>query len=267
MDQEHLPMFQLSDFTVLGTSSFPKPSAMAERLSFNHSILSTTSPIVPYLKPVHGTHRATADAVFLFAAEYPLSSYILFISSLRLTGYDGDIVIAISQLDWNDKAVRSYLSHDPHVIVYAIEFSCFNAEWEAVTSVKGGMRVCQCHQLYGRQPEGTQEVIPLPDPREPRTIATTRYELYWIWVQAYHPHVWMLLIDARDSWFQTNPFDNLPRQEQKGGAVITSGQLYLFGVRVVCMYVCNRVFEGKGGKKVGQRKLQRLVAIVVFAFL
>lgn len=249
MDQDHLPMFKLSGYTVLGTSSFPKPSAMAERIPLNESI-STASLIVPYLKPVHGAHRATADAVFLFAAEYPLSSYILFIGSLRQTGYDGDIVIAISKLDWNEKEVRAYLSHDPHVIVYAIHFSCFNAEWEPVTSVKGGMRVCQCHHLYGRQQvvEGDTSsikqrktiVVPLPDPREPRTIATTRYELYWIWVQAYNPSVWMLLIDARDSWFQTNPFDDLPRQvEGKGRKAVTSGQLYLFGVRVYHIHACS----------------------------
>lgn len=52
-------------------------------------------------------------------------------------------------------------------------------------------------------------------------MATLRYEWYWIWAQNYNPSSWIMLVDARDSFFQTNPFANLPRNQ--------NGLLYFFG--------------------------------------
>ena len=66
------------------------------------------------------------------------------------------------------------------------------------------------------------------DPRPGRTVATLRYEWYWIWSLQYQPHSWIMLIDARDTYFQTNPFANLPRFSSPEND-IDSGLLYLFG--------------------------------------
>jgi hypothetical protein len=116
---------------------------------------------------------------------------------------------------------------NPGVVTYAIQLSCFNAEWEETDSAKGGMRVCQLHNLWGRK--DALQIVPLPDPREARTIATTRYELYWIWSQQYIPHAWIMLLDARDSYFQANPFATLPRASRLD-ANRENGELYFFGV-------------------------------------
>lgn len=64
------------------------------------------------------------------------------------------------------------------------------------------------------------------DPRAHRVVATLRYEWYWIWSLQYNPNVWILLIDARDSFFQSDPFANLPRQKGQG---MKDGLLYFFG--------------------------------------
>ena len=49
----------------------------------------------------------------------------------------------------------------------------------------------------------------------------------------YDPHSWILLVDARDTVFQTNPFANLPRSSSQKNpsteAVTDSGLLYFFG--------------------------------------
>lgn len=248
----HLPLFEPlpSLEQVLGPSVFPKPNSIAHKLYPNDDI-------VPNLKPVHGIHRPKEDAVFLFAGEYMLDTYLLFLSSLRETGYMGDVVIACTKMDWEDLEVQTYLKADPHVIVYALTFHCLNAEGQLVESMKSGIRVCQCHNLYGRQIRtsagstmtgnstsltgagtgagggtGTTVIRPLPDLREARTVPTTRYELYWIWSLWYSKYSWILLIDARDAVFQLNPFDFVERRKNENdidGGSGNGGLLYLFG--------------------------------------
>ena len=71
--------------------------------------------------------------------------------------------MAISNLDYQKKDIKEYLEHDPHVVVYVLEFTCFNAENLAVDSMKGGIRVCKSDNLFGRKQNGM--VTPLADPR------------------------------------------------------------------------------------------------------
>ena len=203
-------LFTPSTFTVVGPTIFPKPSDMLGE------------DAQPNLQPTFGQHRPDADAVFVFAAEYGLDTYLCFVESLRRTGFTGDIVFAVSILDVSGKGVKEFLTTAEHVVTYVLELNCFNAENEVSTSAKGGMRVCQLHHLYADAQGNPQN-----DPREARTIATTRYELYWLWSLHYKPHTWIMLIDARDSYFQTNPFDTVPRDTDPNKK---SGVLHFFGV-------------------------------------
>jgi hypothetical protein len=243
--QEHLPMFAPVDFQFVGPTTFPKPT---ERVS---SQGGRKKRLVPYLKPAFGgSHRPDQDAVFVFAAEYGINVYLLFLTTLRATGYDGDVVLALSPMDARETRVRDFLEDDPHVIAYVIDITCFNAENEPVPSVKGGIRVCNCDNLYGEESTNTvvvddngggggggggggkTKVTPIPDPRSARPVATTRYEIYWIWVQNYSHHSWILLIDARDTVFQSNPFLQVPREVD---ANRQDGILLFFGVSIVCV--------------------------------
>lgn len=217
----HLPLFQHStDIQVLGPSAFPKPS--------DYHKTHPVDDIVINVEPVFGKHRRDQDVVMAFAAEYPLKTFVLFIESLRDTGFTGDIVLAVHELDVRQDAIREYLSTAENVVIYAPKQTCFNAEMEEVESVKGGMRICQCHHLYGRR-ESVSNVTALPDPRPARTVAVTRYELYWIFTRNYNPEQWILLVDARDTYFQTNPFADVPR---KTDPTLQSGVLYFFGENV-----------------------------------
>lgn len=224
----HLPLFEISDFTVVGPTAFPEPSRLATQQ------LKDGEELVHLLRPRIGSHRPDQDAVFIFAEEYPLTNYIVFISTLRDTGFDGDLVMAISPIDYKDPLIRKYLESQPNIVVYVIKFTCYNAEWEIVESMKGGIRVCHCHNVYGKRPTTNQDgtvsasiVTPLEDARNPRTAQTTRYELYWNWIANYQTNSWIMLIDARDSVFQTNPFVDLPREHDENKE---DGLLYFFGV-------------------------------------
>lgn len=229
----HLPLFEVSDTVrTLGPSVFPKPTYMFHtkqfRLDPQTNVKYHINPddeIVTHIQPVSGKHRPDQDAVLIFAAEYPLSNYILFLSTLRLEAkFEGDVVMAVSPMDWEDQYIREYLQHGhPNVIVYIVKYNCFNAEGEDVASSKGGVRVCLCHDLYGKRNTNNssnnrtspQMSTPLPDPRHPRTVQNSRYELYWIWSEYYHPERWIMLIDARDTIFAANPFEQVPRRSPK----------------------------------------------------
>lgn len=227
----HLALFQLSNYTVLGPTHFPEPTRIVQQALQGKNTRPKVE-VAPILKPRLGQHRAEQDAVFLFASEYDLAVYQGFILSLRKTGYEGDIVLAVSPKDLNREGtepterqarLHEFFASDPHVIAYVVPFVCYNAEGEAVDSAKGGIRTCHCHVLYGSRnvteanPErkieySATEWAPLPDFRSERPVATTRYELYWLWSVQYQPHTWQMLVDARDTYFQTDPFAAVPRE-------------------------------------------------------
>jgi hypothetical protein len=81
--------------------------------------------------------------------------------------------------------------------------------------------MCLLNDIYGWKDVDGNVIRKAKDPRIGRVVATLRYEWYWIWAQYYNPNVWIMLVDARDSFFQTDPFAGLPRNQD--------GLLYFFG--------------------------------------
>lgn len=221
MIRQHLEFFARStDAEVLGPSAFPKPSDKAKK--------SFDDEIVVNLKPALGKHRPEKDAVVLLAAEYRLGIYIQFIESLRATGYDGDIVLSVHEKDLEEEDVREYLAHNADgrgVVVYTPHQVCYTKENGQVDSANGGLRKCKLHEVFGRKlSDGSVEL--LEDPRDPRTVQNLRYETYWVMVTMYDPSSWIMLVDSRDTVFQTNPFAHVPRKTDPTGE---SGLLYFFG--------------------------------------
>lgn len=234
--RHHLELFHYSeDLNVLGPTKFPTPTDIFKTESL---LQHDDDDVVPYIKPVHGQHRPSKDAIVAFAAEYPLLNYLSFIESLREGNYTGDVVLSISVLDVQKDDVWTYLTNADdvgddglRVILYANKLTCYNAEQEQVDSFKGGSRVCYGHEMYASKDRKTGKLTPLQDPRIPRTVQTLRYELYWIMCQSYNPYSWIFIVDARDSVFQSNPFEHVPRrkatpQKEKGGLI------YMFGENV-----------------------------------
>jgi hypothetical protein len=249
---QHSVLFEpVPELRVLGPTRIPPPTSIVPGGSDDES---GENGVVPAEQPKLGRHRPEADAVVAFAAEYPLESYVTFVGSLRESGFDGDIVLAVSAIDLSDPDIREYLSASEHVVVYSPNRTCYNLEGEAVESAKGGSRVCECPGMFSRgDGPGAPEL--LPDPRPPRTLATLRYELYWLMIQPYRPHSWILVIDARDTFFQSNPFATVPRATDPSGS---SGLLYYFGENVDATRIGRSKQNAKWvassyGTRVGQR--------------
>jgi hypothetical protein len=196
-----------------GTGQWPSPS---EKAGPGTTIL---------LKPAFGSHRPSNDAILVFAEGYDLSIYLAFVESLKGTGYEGDLVLSISAEDKLKPDVKKYLqsvnsqADGVNVVAYEVEWSCFSQTGESVAGAREGLAHCKMNNAFG-DASGN----PISDPREPRPVATARYELYWIWSLHYKKESWIMLIDARDVWFQLHPFGDLISKEN------VSGELHLFGV-------------------------------------
>jgi hypothetical protein len=175
------------------------------------------------LHPAFGKHRSTSNAIFVFAEGYDLSIYLAFIGSLSASGYKGDVVISISTKDKLKPGVQDYLTSEIsglNIVGYEVEWDCYKQSGEVATGANEGINHCQMNRVFG---DAERNVV--KDPREARPVATARYELYWMWSLMYESDSWIMLIDARDAWFQLDPFDSL------GGEVgVDGGELHLFGV-------------------------------------
>lgn len=218
------------EIKVLAPSQFPKPT---------HLITEGPPGVTVVVEPVFGQHRPDKDAIFAYAEGYGLEYYMMFIETLADTGFDGDYVLAISEPAMIKPNVMEYLQFQNrvHVVVYNHELSCLDTEGNPGAKRRnmphGGLdifQMCQLAHVYGWKEAATGRVTGTAhDPRAHRVVATLRYEWYWIWARNYNPNVWILLIDARDSFFQSDPFANLPRQEHSSDKPLQDGLIYFFG--------------------------------------
>lgn len=192
-------------------SDFPLPS---------DAVPVGSAPSEIMLKPTFGSHRPDRNAVFAFAEGYDLQVYTTFIESLKQTSFTGDVVLAVSYVGGMKPGVeeylRSYSQQDSlRVISYALEWECYKKSGVRILPENGegrgsttnhGFSDCKIHGLYS-DGEGGETLEPAQDPREARPVATARYELYWIFSRQYRKDSSMLIIDVRDTYFQSNPFE------------------------------------------------------------
>jgi hypothetical protein len=215
------------EIQVLAPSQFPKPT---------HLITNGPPDVTVITEPVFGTHRADKDAIFAYAEGYGLEYYMIFLETLADTGFEGDFVMAISEPAMIQPDVMEYLQYQNrvHVVIYNNELSCLNVDGtpggKRRNMPQGGLDVfqmCQLRDVYGWKDKATGKVTGVAqDPRTHRVVATLRYEWYWIWAEQYNPNVWILLIDARDSFFQSDPFAHVPPRQSLNPK---DGLLYFFG--------------------------------------
>jgi hypothetical protein len=173
------------------------------------------------------------DAIFAYSEGYVLPYYLHFIETLRFTGFDGDLVLAVSAKKFLSPGVWEYLTSQENLVVYHSDMDCF-AEDQITLAERRVMptgsfdifQMCLLHEVYGWVDESGKVIKKAKDPRQGRVVATLRYEWYWIWNQHYQKNSWIMVLDARDSYFQTNPFLNLPRSPDPNQL---SGHLYFFG--------------------------------------
>jgi hypothetical protein len=246
-------LFSSSDvFTVLGSTKFPRPIDM---------LTGKNASIV--LEPAFGIHRPDQDAVMAYAEGYELIHYLAFIESLKGTGFRGDIVLAVSALPLLREGVEEYLRGCDTCVIYAIDFTCSDDGFQTMSSRtqdNGGrmsFQMCKLDYIYGVPHPLSRKLEPVLDPREGRVVATSRYELYWIWTVRYHSHSWIMLLDARDAYFQLNPFQDLPRTSST--QKVKDGLLYFFGENT------NQTRLGKSPKN--RKWLERAYSLGVVSYL
>lgn len=137
------------------------------------------------VKPLFGVKHKGTDAIFALACNYPTLFYERFVGSLRKTGYNDDIVLAVSTPDKMKPGVEQYIK-DTNVVGYGFDVDC------------EGKDNCRLRNDF----------LGYQDPRPFRTFANIRYALYeyWIYAGQYSETSYILILDFRDTFFQKNPF-------------------------------------------------------------
>ena len=226
------------EIKVSSPSHFPKPTRKID------------DQAVPIVEPTFGVHRPEQDAVLAYAEGYSLAYYMMFVETLKETGFTGDVVLAIAEpkiiqpdvvdylrtyalpTDYTAAAANDDRHHQLHVVVYQLPLDCESRDGSegGGRALKSGstdvFQMCTLSHVYGWKNDDGEVTGTARDPREGRVVATLRYEWYWIWSRRYQPESWLMLLDARDSFFQSNPFVDLPRQPE---GTAQDGLLYLFG--------------------------------------
>lgn len=175
------------------------------------------------LQPSYGKHRPEVDAVFGLAEGYDLTTYVAFLETLKETGFTGDVVLSVSSSENMKRGVEDYLKKQDNLVIYMMEWSCYNQKGESKATAGEGANLCQANGIYQTETSGSG----VDDPRVPRPVATSRYELYWMWASHYDDLSMIMLIDSRDTFFQSNPFDQIERS--KSNIRQTGGLLHFFG--------------------------------------
>jgi len=205
-----------------------KPAPSDDNTTWSSPLKKAGDDATILLKPAFGAHRPSSNAILVFAEGYDLSIYLSFVESLANTGYSGDVVFSISNESKLKPGVKEYLlsktknsqsDEGVNIIAYEVEWTCFKKSGESARGSGEGLNNCKMTNVFGDAAGN-----PVDDPREPRPVATARYELYWIWSLQYSKESWLMLLDVRDAWFQLDPFEQVNTQ---GGKV--SGELHLFG--------------------------------------
>jgi hypothetical protein len=135
------------------------------------------------VKPLYGRKHKGGDAIFALAANYPKLYYERFVGSLRKFGYHDDIVLSVSIPEKMKPGVAEYLQKTD-VVAYGFDVDC------------EGKDNCKLKDDF----------FGFPDPRPYRTFANIRYALYEYWMQYYTDQSYILILDFRDTFFQSNPF-------------------------------------------------------------
>jgi len=224
---------QMQSHPLMDYSAIPPPTYDTEsnlmpppvELIYAENFGTGVDDILVNLQPLIGTHKETNNAIFALAENYDLKKFVHFLESLRDTGYEGDVVLSITS-DHNDDLIsylRSFDSSKINLVSYAVVWDCTSKKdgLEIGTSTNGGKSDCVIHGIFGSK---SGEIY--RDLRSPRPIATARYELYYIWCKQYSARSKIMMIDFRDSYFVTDPFDD--SKGKRGENSIGEGEVHLF---------------------------------------
>jgi len=133
--------------------------------------------------PLYGMKHSGGDAIFALACNYPKNFYQRFVGSLRKAKYEGDIVLAVSPPTKMKPGVEKYIQQTK-VVAYGFDVDCKGKD--------------NCRFM--------DDFLGYPDPRPYRTFANIRYAMYEYWLRHYSEKSYILILDFRDTFFQSDPF-------------------------------------------------------------
>ena len=172
--------------------------------------------------PLYGVKHSGGDAVFALACNYPKNFYQRFVGSLRKAQYEGDIVLAVSPPAKMKPGVEKYIQQTK-VVAYGFDVDCKGKD--------------NCRFL--------DEFLGYPDPRPYRTFANIRYAMYEYWLRYYSEKSYILILDFRDTFFQSDPFASFGPLEQR----VPKFDLHLFAenhkVKSIGKCVYNSLWIGR----------------------
>ena len=152
------------------------------------------------LKPGLGKHRYDEDAVFAIGNTLDYDEVVLFVTTLRESGFEGDLVLSTPTIATMDKKLVDFLEYHAQagLVVYDGVIRLDSTDDDMSHGANVTADFVYLRGLYGDKDTGDD----LNDGRIPRSLGVARFELYWVWAMRYSPVSRILLVDAEDTYFQ-----------------------------------------------------------------
>jgi hypothetical protein len=142
--------------------------------------------------PGSENHRNVSTAIFSVGimANIMPRYYKIFFGTLRKTGYEGDVVVAIHQTT-SQANIDLCLKFSPVLYQPLIE----------------------CHEPGETKSDSRETPCRISGTNDAKlTMSMLRYRMYLWWASKYESHTNIFIADFRDVFFQSNPFTYLPDQ-------------------------------------------------------
>jgi len=146
-----------------------------------------------------GAHHPDSDAVLAMGSGYGMNEWRLFVGSLRRSGFEGDICVAVSQDDMRNNELLEYTKR-MNVILYEIQLDC--------TGKSGRTRKCRIQGFYET------------DQTDFTPVSNSRFQIFMALVQIYNEDSVVFNVDFRDIYFAQNPFPQFRDLLQSNSASI-----------------------------------------------
>jgi hypothetical protein len=208
----------LSLFGISNYCNCQKPLPVVERFQRILKKAQRSVDIPSSFVPIPGSesHRKDVETAVFSVGMIPdldEKHFKLFFGTLRKTGFEGDIVVAI---DPSTNQSNTELCFKWSPVVYKPDLEC---KLPNETKWKPADRECRIH--------GTN------DPKV--SLNMMRYRLYLWWASKYEKNTNILIADFRDVFFQSNPFLYMPNQWAQPVSQLT---VFLEAIPLKAIYRC-----------------------------
>jgi hypothetical protein len=174
------------------------------------------------IQPTLGKHTYSQDAIFVIANTDDFETYVLFLNTLRTSGFQGDVVLSVPKLSTLSEPLLTFLKfhsnhyglvlyddvirlehNDAQVILNETHSNDNHDDSSCTVYLKGIYGYSTSTSSTSSSSTTSSHHPPLEDMRPPRALGIAKYELYWIWSKQYSSTSHILLLDTiHDVYFQ-----------------------------------------------------------------